>query len=229
MKTILLSTLATIALAVGAQAQTPLLQFNTFGNAGTETSEPSVFNDPSVTASTLTLGAGINPVANSNRLGGNNYFDSGDTSPTDLADAIADNEYFELVLTPAGGSSVTPTSLVFGFDRSGTGPNTLTIRSSADSFATNLGTSGTLPASVSTNNLIAITGVSNLTTPTTFRIYAYGATGTTGTGGFDTTTNAVNISLNAGAVPAPEPSTLAMIIGGAGSLMMVLRMRRKVV
>lgn|GEM_PF-2901146 len=172
-----------------------LLSWNTFGNAGTETTEPSTANDANLSASNLTRGAGVSGALNGDRFGGNNWFDTGDTNPTTLTESIAGNDYIEFIVTPTAGFSFTPTSLVFSWDRSGTGPGNVALRSSTDSFAADLG-SATLAASLTTGNTITISGLTNLTMATTFRLYGYGATSAAGTGGFDTATNAVNVQLN---------------------------------
>jgi peptidase C25-like protein len=172
-----------------------LLNWNTFGNVGTETTEPSTTNDPNVSAANLTLGAGVTASANANRFGGNDWFDVGDTNPTTLAESIAGNDYIQFIVTPNAGFSFTPTSLVFSFDHSATGPGSLTLRSSADSFATDLGSVTGLAASITTNT-ITISGLTNLTTATTFRLYGYGATAAAGTGGFDVASNVDNVVLN---------------------------------
>ena len=181
-----------------------LLSWSTFGNVGTETTEPSTANDPNVSSANLTLG-GVSPAANGNRFGGTNWFDTGNSNPTTLTESIVDNDYIQFIVTPNAGFSFTPTSLVFGWDHSATGPSSLTLRSSADSFSTNLGSVTALAASQTNGNTITISGLTNLTTATTFRLYGYGATATSGTGGFDVATNATNVVLNGttGAI-APE-------------------------
>ncbi len=173
-----------------------LLQWNTFGNAGTETTEPSVFNNTNISAANLTLGAGVTAVTNANRFGGNTWFDTGDSNPTTLAQSISGNDYIEFIVSPTSGFSFTPTGFVFSWDQSGTGPNSVALRSSADGFTTNLGTVTGLPASISTGNSIAISTLTNITAPTIFRLYGYGGTGTAGTGGFDTASSANNVVLN---------------------------------
>ena len=66
-----------------------LLQWNTFGNTGLETTEPSVFNDPNISATNLTQGT-ITPAANGNRFGGNGWFNTGNTvTGNTLAEAIS--------------------------------------------------------------------------------------------------------------------------------------------
>ena len=56
---------------------------------GTETIEASVANDANVAPANLTLGAGVNAVANGNLFGGNNWFDTGDSVTPTLAESIA--------------------------------------------------------------------------------------------------------------------------------------------
>ncbi|HMU47756.1 MAG TPA: T9SS type A sorting domain-containing protein [Chitinophagaceae bacterium] len=173
-----------------------LLQWNTFGNAGTETAEPSVFNDANISSSNLTLGSGVTPAANGNRFGGNNWFNTGNTNPNTLAEAVTGNDYIQFIVTPNPGFSFTPTSFVFSWDHSGTGPASVTLRSSVDGYTADLGSVTAMPASISSGNTITISGLTNLTTATTFRLYGYSATATTGTGGFDIATDVVNVQLN---------------------------------
>ncbi len=223
-----LITLVSLSLCVTA-ANAQLVTYNTSGNTGLETFEPVFTFDPGVTGSNLALGSGIAPAANTNRLGGNNYFDTGDVSPTDLADAIADSEFFEFTVTPVTGFQYDVTNFSFIFDRSSTGPGTSTLRSSIDGFAADIG-SATMPGSTSTFTVIPV-GFTGLTTATTFRLYAYGATGTAGSGGFDTTATATapNVVLNGSAVLIgtiiPEPTTLAAL-GGAAGLGLIRRRSR---
>jgi hypothetical protein len=178
--------------------QAQLLQWNTFGNAGTETTEPSIFNDPNLSGVTnLTLGT-ITPAANGNRFGGSGWFDAGNTpAGNTLAEAVAGNDYIQFIVTPNAGFSFTPTSFVFVWDRSATGPANVALRSSADGFASNLGTVTGITAGAFATNTITISGLTALTTATTFRLYGYQATGTGGTGGFDETgASAINVTLN---------------------------------
>ncbi len=184
-----------------------ILAWNTFGNAGTETTEASTVNF-GVSASNLTLGAGVNAAGNANRFGGNNWFDTGNANPSTLANAIAGNNYIEFTVTPDAGKSIDLTSLSFVWDRSNTGPSSVALRSSADGFSTDLGSAtGIVNGALATQNFAF--SLTNIITPTTFRMYGFNATGTTGTGGFDTATNANNVILN-GSVTVPEPGTLIL-------------------
>ncbi|MEC4003309.1 T9SS sorting signal type C domain-containing protein [Flavobacterium sp. SUN052] len=186
-----------VTLFIGLNSYSQLLQWNTFGNLGTETSKSSSLNDANLTVSNLVLGAGVTPIANANRLGGQDWFDAGDTAAgTTLAESVSGNDYIQFTVTPNSGFYFTLTSLVFAWDRSATGPNSVALRSSIDGYGTNIGVFTGLVGSQTTGNNLMISGVSTITTATTFRLYGYGATGTTGTGGFDTASNVVNVQLN---------------------------------
>lgn len=206
--------LVAVALLIGSiSSYGQLLQWNTFGNLGTETTEPSVANDANIAAANLTQGSLITG-ANGNRFGGSNWFDTGDTNPTTLAESITGNDYIQFTVTPNSGFSFTPTSFVFYWDRSETGPPNVALRSSVDGYAADLGTvTGMVSggSATTTARTITITGLSNITTATTFRLYGYGATGTTGTGGFDQPTalpGFVNVILN-GTTASSGPYTVA--------------------
>ncbi len=191
--------LSLVFLGAGASAQ--LLQWNTFGNAGTETTEPSVANNANISAANLTQGT-ITAAANGNRFGGSGWFNTGNTAGGNtLAEAVAGNDYIQFIVTPNGGFSFTPTSFVFVWDRSGTGPQNVTLRSSVDGFTADLGTVTAIVSAAFATNTITIAGLTNITTATTFRLYGYGASATTGTGGFDANANAVNVTLNGTTAP----------------------------
>jgi len=189
-----------------------LLSWNTFGNTGTETTEPSAANDPNLSGANLTFGAGLTAAANANRFGGSGWFDTGNTvAGNTLSEAIAGNNYIQFIVTPSPGFSVTPTSFVFSWDHSATGPASVTLRSSADSFATDLGSVTGMPVGITTGNTINISGLTNLTTATTFRLYGYAATATGGTGGFDTASSVVNVQLSGStAAVGGTPTKLAI-------------------
>ncbi|HEV7298912.1 MAG TPA: PEP-CTERM sorting domain-containing protein [Tepidisphaeraceae bacterium] len=220
LKFVAAAAIASIALSSAANAA-ELLGFNTAGNAGTETTEPSVSNDPLLLPSTLTLGSGITPTANANRFGGNNFFDTGDTNPTTLAESIAGNDYFQFTVTPVAEASFTPTSFDFIFDFSSTGPNSVALRSSVDGYAENLGQLTTMTTSTVTFKSISISGLTDLTAATTFRLYGFGATATTGTGGLDAANGRTtpNVILNGTVTAVPEPASLGLLaLGGLAAL-----------
>lgn len=186
-----------------------LLQWNTFGNTGTETTEASIFNDANIVATNLTQGT-ITAAGNVNRFGGSDWFNTGNTvAGNTLVEAIAGNDYIQFTVTPNAGFSFTATSFVFSWDRSTTGPSSVTLRSSLDGYTTNIGSVLAMPAAISTGNTITISGINNITTAITFRLYGYGATGTGGTGGFDTASSVVNVQLN-GSTASTGPCTVPL-------------------
>ncbi len=188
-----------------------LLQWNTFGNLGTETTEPSVFNDVNLSGVTnLTLGPGITGAANGNRFGGNNWWNIGNSTNSTLTEAVAGNDYLQFIVTPNSGFSFTPTSFVFNWDHSASGPNSVTLRSSVDGYTANLGSVTSMPASISVGNTISISGLTAITTATTFRLYGYGGTATGGTGGFDVASSVVNVQLNGSTASTSTATKLAI-------------------
>lgn len=191
-----------------------LLTWNTFGNLGTETTEASTTNDPNILTSNLTQGT-ITAAANGNRFGGSNWFNTGNTAAGNtLSEAVSGNDYIQFIVTPNSGFSFTPTSFTFIWDRSGTGPQNVTLRSSADGFTSDLGTLTALAGSTSTVRTINITGLSNITSATTFRLYGYGGTAAAGTGGFDCASSLNNVVLSgttaaAGPILTATPTSIS--------------------
>ena len=78
-----------------------------------------------------------------------------------------------------------------------------------------------MTASPSVVKSISIAGLINISASTTFRLYGYDATSTGGTGGFDTTSNAItnNVVLNGfvSQLPAPSITSLLTANGNVGS------------
>ena len=117
-----------------------LLQWNTWGNTGLETTEPSISNDANISPSNILMGSGLVPLADANQFGGTSWWHTGNSNPSTLTQAIAGNSYFEFTVTPNAGYSFTLTKFVFNWDRISTGPSSVALRSSSDSYTANLGT-----------------------------------------------------------------------------------------
>jgi hypothetical protein len=218
-----------VALSLSASNAATLLQWNTFGNTGTETSELSIFNDANLGTSTLTLGAGVTAASNGNRFGGNAWFDTGDTATglgTTLAESIAGNDYIEFIVTPNALYAFDVTDFAFRWDRSGTGPQSVALRSSIDSFATDLMTASALPGTGTfTSYALTGAGLTGITTATTFRLYGFHTANAAGTGGFDTAATGVNVQLDGATYAIPEPSRALLL--GIGGLGLIFRRRRQ--
>jgi hypothetical protein len=97
----------------GPTASAQLLTFNTAGNLGTETSEPSVSNAAGLAPSSLTLGVGITPAANGNRFGGSAFFDTGDPGRFEVA--LIDGSLTKLARVSGTGFSFSPDKTQMAF------------------------------------------------------------------------------------------------------------------
>jgi hypothetical protein len=180
----------------------PLLQWNTFSNLGTETTEPSATNDANMLSSDLNYtGSTVVPATNGSRFGGT----------WGIVPAVTTDKYIQFTATPTLGYMFTPTSFVFIWDRSSTGPSSVALRSSVDGFTSDLGVItglSTAGASTTTIRTINISGLSGLSSATTFRLYGYTSTG--GTGGFDCASSQNNVVLNGYTEVAPPPAISAV-------------------
>jgi hypothetical protein len=95
-----------------------------------------------------------------------------------LNTASSGSAYFEFTVTPNSGFSFSITSISFGSRSTSTGPVSFSLRSSADSYASDL-TTGTLGTNNSTWTLRSSTGLSiSRSAATTYRIYGFGGAGT---------------------------------------------------
>jgi hypothetical protein len=210
---ILKATALMLMILFSSNLSAQLLTWNTFGNAGTETTEPSTSNNANIAAANLTQGT-ITAAANANRFGGSGWFNTGNTvAGNTLAEAVTGNDYIQFIVTPNIGATFTPTSLVFRWDRSASGPSAATLRSSADGFTADLGTvTGMVVGGTATDRTITISGLTNISTATTFRLYGYGASATGGTGGFDCAASLNNVTLNGttALLPSLTPSVAAV-------------------
>jgi PKD repeat protein len=130
-------------------------------------------------------------------------------------------EYYEVTVTPVATYTLTLTSITFKVQRSGTGIRTYAVRSSADTYLTNLPASinpantnlSVQPGDIFYWNLDAVTSgqdgstitlsgpsFTNITSPVTFRFYGWNAEGSGGTFSID------NVTIN-GSVTAPMALT----------------------
>ncbi|MFY7665577.1 beta strand repeat-containing protein, partial [Flavobacterium sp.] len=91
----------------------------------------------------------------------------------------ATSSYFEFVLTPAAGFTVSLNAISFGMRSTGTGPVNFVVRSSSDSYASNLasGTDSANSAWTLKSPTTTTTVTSGNGTAITFRIYGFGGTG----------------------------------------------------
>lgn len=206
-------------LAVSSARADLLLAFDFAGYAGSEVQGTSTVSSVGIAPNALiTRGAGLTASANGDRFNAQGW-----DGFTTASDALTGNNYFEFSITPTGGNLMTITSVFFQVQRSNTGASNLVLRSSADSYATDLGSlinfanaTVTTPLTV---NLSGNSSFENLSAPLTFRIIGYtGASG--GSTGFEGTGNDIQVF---GSV-VPEPGSV-VLFGMGVALIATLRRR----
>lgn len=122
---------------------------------------------PNISVSGIGIGSGISGISSNNRYNANSW----NTISLDLT------AYFYFTLTPNPTNNIDFVSFVYSGQTSGTGPTSFAFRSSVDGYTANIGTP------TATGATIDLSGVTyqNITTPITFRLYAWGASGAPGT------------------------------------------------
>lgn len=168
---------------------------------------------PTATGATFGSFSAVNATATNSTAAGRFSIDNqpmGGTPSNDVytshTGAIDLNTYFTVTITPTAGSSLTLTSITFRTQRSGTGIRTYSVRSSKDSYATNLAASispANAELSVQTGNIfyrnldatttgqngstitLSGTNFTSVTTPITFRFYGWNSDATGGTFSID--------------------------------------------
>lgn len=163
----------------------------------------------------ITRGAGVTPTANGGRFNANGW-----DAYTDTASALAGGNYFEFTVSPDVSYSLNVTSVFFQIQRSNTGASNYVLRSSADSYVSDLGSTIGAAGNNATVGTTVNTSLSGGSI--TFRVIAYGGT-TTGSTGFEGTGDEIAIYGTVAAIP--EPTTMALL--GAGALMAYGFWRRK--
>lgn len=169
----------------------------------------------------LTRGSGINQ-ATGTSFNSNSWTQSGG-----LAQAIDDDSFLQFGINVASGYVLENIVADFFGDRSNTGPSSIVVYSSSDGFttagnpvlgATDVGASGSLQVTS------PIGGPATGTV--TFRLYGYGATGSTGTFDFETdkisSDYGLTISGDLSAVPEPANN---LLLGAIGALALFHRRR----
>ncbi|HEX8372451.1 MAG TPA: PEP-CTERM sorting domain-containing protein [Chthoniobacterales bacterium] len=223
MKTLFLANL--FILALGAAATADVVARYDFSASSAASSDP----DANSTASAITVGAGFSSLTFSTTWGNPapslSIVSSETDSPNTQGGAVTANDYITFTITPNVGtlSFSSLTVDLANFTTDGTFPTeNFFLRSSRNSFASNIGGAVQVAASSNgafTNAVFELSGVAfqNIAVPVEFRLYV-----------FDNTTNAArgalidNITVNT----VPEPSTYAMLFGGAGLVFVVMRRKR---
>lgn len=155
-------------------------------NAGSEITVNATTQDANLITSTLSRGVGINPSGLGNAFSSNNFTTVGSTQAT----AIANNDYLQFQVSASVGYEVSLSTLDVNFRRSGTGPNNFLWQYSTDGVSftdidvpfiyNTTPTNGTAQTQVDLSTIPTLQNVP-FGTVIIFRLYGWGATGTSGT------------------------------------------------
>lgn len=133
--------------------------------------------------------------------------------------------FFEFTITPSAGYTVSLSQFDFGVRSTTTGAQTLALRSSSDTYSSDLFSVAVVNNSSWSLKTNSVSFQSANDSAVTFRLFGYGGTGSPTSGTINTRIDDVSLTITATAVP--EPSTWAFI--GISSAFVLWRIRRKAV
>jgi hypothetical protein len=166
--------------------------------------------DSNLTLSDFSVGSGIS--ANSGGFANGSSGRAINYQNWTTATSIDTNDYYEFTVTPNSNIETTLDSLAFDARRSNTGPQNIEFRSSLNSYSSSLSANSLNDTNFSTfTTTLPSASFTNLTSPVTFRIYGYSASGTAGTFRLD------NVTLygSTAAVPFEFSPSLGLLLVGA--------------
>lgn len=194
-----------------------ILTFEFSGLAGNEISANSNFNNANLNSSTITRGSGLTASNNGGRFNATNW------ALASIANAVSGNDYMEFTISPNSGYQFAVASITINLQRSATGPSAVALRSSIDSYSTNLDAVKNIIDNTNTQTFTFTFVQSNSTSAVTYRFYMY-AEATGGSGGIgdgvgnDIIVNGTVTSTSTAAVDfcnIQSPANGSMILGGA--------------
>lgn len=164
-----------------------IVGFEMEGLLGTEVTFDATSKDINLQTATISRGAGITPSALNNAFSATGYVAAGTK-----ADALSNDEYFEITLESKNNHRLFLNTLNYNIRRSGTGPNAFQWQYSLDNFDTagvDVGAEGSYTGTATNGvampaiDLSAVPDLQDLPSGTkvTFRLYAWGASAGTGT------------------------------------------------
>lgn len=228
MKKLLLTCVGIVCGAVSVNAAT-LLQYDFFGATNTSASNTatSTFEAAGLLDSTMTRGAAISANNAANSFRGTGFSNDGI--------ALSNTDYFEFNLTASSGTTFSVESIYGNFAGTSSFSSTPGV-TMAYAYSLDGGTtftlmstfsrvgSGTATYTVAGADLIALSNINSVV----FRFYA---SGQSTTGGWGYQSNAaegtIGMQVDGTITPVPEPSTYALLFGGAGVLFWVVRRKRQ--
>ncbi len=223
--------LASLLILVGsalAPAAT-IVSYNLQGTPGNQASQVPAVSAAFTSGVNLTRGAGLSASAASNSFSASGW-EAATAAPSST-------EYFEFGFNVDPGYVVDVSELYVGTRSSGTGPGTIGLYSSVDSFAIPIATWAAGNATF-VNQVVNLSGLPDLTGNVRFRLYevgnsaANGGGATTGTGTFRVTAHFSSGVFDrdfqiTGVVNAiPEASSVVLIAIGMLTLAMTVQFRR---
>lgn len=137
-----------------------------------------------------------------------------------LNTAADGSAYYEFTLTPANGFQVSVTGLSFGSRSTSTGPKAYSLRSSVDSFASDLATGTITITNPATWVLYSVNGLAlSSGAPVTLRLYGYNGSGSASlsTANFRIDDLTVSLTVSTGGAPAPTLTSFTPATGLIGS------------
>jgi len=204
--------LAVIMLVVGNVSLfgAEIITFEFSALAGGEATATSNANDANLNASTISRGSGLTASANAARFNATNW------ALTSIAKAVSGNRYMEFTVSPKSGYQFNVSSIVVQWQRSATGNTKISLRSSVDSYATDLDAVKTVADVTTTQTFTWTFAQSNSSSNVTYRLYSYAEAGTGSGGPGDGTGNdiVVNGTVSSTGNIAPTVTTQAATVIG---------------
>lgn len=153
-------------------------------------SSPAATSTSNCSATALSRGAGI--ASNS----GSTFNSNNWTTTASVTDAVSNNDYIEWTITANAGFTVTVQEIDIRYDRSGSGPSQISIRSSVDSYAADIFSDASVSSSGEVGNITGLSLTSSDGGAVTFRLYGYDASSTGGTFDIEQSLSPTTLSLS---------------------------------
>lgn len=213
---------ASLAASGLAQAIT-IVEWNLLGAPGNQASTAASGTAASITGSALARGAGLLGSAASNSISASGW--NGEAA-----------DYFSFGFSVDAGYQVNLADLYIGTRSSNTGPGTMGLFYSGNSFSAPLATFDQTPGTNFVNSIVDLSALPDLTGSVEFRLAAVGsgaanggATGSSGTfrvtGYFVGSTFDRNTQFTGTVSAIPEPGTYAILLAGLAAVGFVARRR----
>ncbi len=200
MKKIILTLLLLLGIGRVAYSQGSLVSYDPTGQPGDQASQaatPGINGGANITFSSLTRGS-VSANAGSNSFN-SNFWSLGST----FASAQTGNDYIEFTITPSGGFQFSIATFRIRNRRSTTGPSNVSLRSSLDGFSTDV--RAWSPTTADATETFTPSGLTNVTSAVTFRIFGWNATSDAGTFRIVSSGGVLGLEIDGTVTPAGPP------------------------